>query len=144
MKNIDIYDDRDPSDKKVYSKWVKESTSLVLKDGNPYLSVEMMANYNPSPISVAGNILIHAIGDVAVIKFKDSRNNEKYILDNKKSPRYLLIVIPEPPEESDKKDQMMLMEHLIKKLQFLENSSLTNFKICFMSNYKEALKELLS
>lgn len=142
VKSIDLFDHRDSSAKKVYANWVKRSSSLVLKDGNPFLSVEMMAK-EPSPITVAGNILIHAIGDSVVVKFKDSREDQKYILKNQDTPRFLLIVIPEPPEDSDKKNQMNLIEQLVKELDFLDNSSLTNFRICFMSNFEEAVEGLV-
>ena len=131
VDRINLYDDRNPSKGEVRSRWIKESTSLVLKDKKPFLSIEMMSN-EPSPIVVAGNILIHSIADSAIIKFKDSREDDEYILSDHINPRFLLIVIPEPSQNSDKWTQMPLIEQYIKELNFSEKSSLTDFKICFI------------
>jgi len=141
VDGIDIFDERCPPKGEIRSRRIKESTSLVLNDGKPFLSVEMMS-FEPSPIVVAGNILVHSIADSALVKFKDSKEAEEIILDNN-NPRFLLIVIPEPSEDSDKWKQMPLIEQLVKELNFLENSSLTNFKICFTNEFEEKLEELL-
>jgi hypothetical protein len=144
-KNVDginIYDERNPPQGQKRSRWIKESTSLVLKDKMPFLSVEMMIN-EPSPITVAGNVLIHSIADSAIVKFKDSKDDEEHILANRNYPRFLLIVIPEPSEDSDKWIQIPLIEQLIKELSFLEKSSLKNFKICFANEFESVAEKLL-
>jgi len=141
VEGIDIFDERNPPKGEIRSRRIKESTSLIFKNGIPFLSVEMMS-MEPSPIVVAGNILVHSIADSAIVKFKDSKKSEEIIL-NHNNPRFLLIVIPEPSKDSDKWTQMPLIEQLIKELNFLENSSLTNFKICFTNEFEEAIKELL-
>ena len=141
VDGIDIYDDRSPPKGEIRSRRIKESTSLVLKNGIPFLSVEMMST-EPSPIVVAGNILVHSIADSILVRFKDSKEAEEIILDHN-YPRFLLIVIPEPSDDSDKWKQMPLIEQLIKELNFFEKSSLTNFKICFTNEFEEKLDELL-
>ena len=40
--------------------------------------------------------------------------------------------------------QMVIIEQNIKKLNFLENSSIKNFKICLMSEFELTLKELIN
>ena len=50
VDGINLYDDRNPPKGEIRSRWIKESNSLVLKDGLPFLSVEMMTN-EPSPIT---------------------------------------------------------------------------------------------
>ena len=106
----------------------------------PFLSVEMMSS-EPSPIVVTGNILVHSIADSAIVKFEDKESEE--IILNHNNTRFLLIVIPEPSEDSDKWTQMPLIEQLIKELNFLKNSSLTDFKICFTNEFEEAIGLLL-
>ena len=92
---------------------------------------------------VTGNILVHSIADSAIVRFKDSKEDEEYILSDNNQPRFLLIVIPEPSEDSDKWIQMPLIEQLVKELNFLEKSSLTNFKICFRNEFEDNNKKIL-
>ena len=148
VKGLDIFDERNSNTtaEERYTRWIKESTSLVLKDGNAFLSVEMMPDISSAnPITVAGNVLVHAIGDSILVKFGGRRNNVEYISDNT-SPRYLLIVIPDPAEdhESNRSDQMKIIEQNIKKLDFLENSSIKNFKICLANEFESTIKELIN
>jgi uncharacterized Zn finger protein (UPF0148 family) len=147
VKGIDIFDVRNSNataDER-FSKWIKESTSLVLKDRRAFLSVEMMPTVNTTPITVAGNVLIHSIGDSVLVKFNGRKNDIEYIISDKEFPRYLLIVIPDPDEDvySSKDEQMKLIEKNIKEMKFLENSSLKNFKICLMNEFESAIKELI-
>lgn len=144
VDGINLYDERAPPQELMKSRWIKESTSLVLKDGMPFLSIETMLSISTSPITVAGNVLIHAIADSAIVKFKGRRSDTEYILGNKEFPRNLLILFPDPDEDSktSKELQMELIEQFIKDLNFLENSSLKNFKICFNSEFEDAIKTL--
>jgi uncharacterized Zn finger protein (UPF0148 family) len=148
VKGLDIFDERgsNTTAEERYTRWNKESSSLVLKDRNAFLSVEMMANVTAAnPITVAGNVLIHSIADSILVKFTGRRNSIEYVRD-KTYPRYLLIVIPNPKDdhESYRRDQMVIIEQNIKKLNFLENSSIKNFKICLTSEFESALKELIT
>lgn len=147
VKSIDIFDERNSNKtaEEKFTRWLKESTSLVLKDKKPFLSVEMMSSISTSPITVTGNILVHSIGDSLFVKFDGRREDVEYIIGDKDFPRYLLIVIPDPDEsvESNKDVQMKIIEQRIKEMNFLENSSLTNFKICLMSDFENAIKELI-
>ena len=59
------------------------------------------------------------------------------------NPRFLLIVIPEPSQNSDKWTQMPLIEQYIKELNFSEKSSLTDFKICFSNEFENSIDKLL-
>lgn len=141
VKGIDIYDERTPSKENLRSRWIRKSSAIVLKNENPFLSVEIEAD--TTPISVAGNILIHAIADSIVIKYKGRKDNMEYPLD---TPRYLLIIIPdlEPSVESNKDEQMKLIELLIKELKIFENTSLKNFKICLMKDFKKTILQLIN
>lgn len=147
VKSIDIFDERNSNKtaEEKFTKWLKESTSLVLKDKEAFLSVEMMPSISTSPITVAGNVLVHSIADSLFVKFDGRRKDVEYIIGDKEFPRYLLIVIPDPDEsvDSSKDLQMKIIENNIKELKFLENSSLKNFKICLMSNFENALEELI-
>lgn len=146
VKGIDIYDERNSNGtaEDRFTYWIKESTSLVLKGKKPFLSVEMMPNVNTTPITVAGNILVHSIGDSFIVKFNGRKQDAEYEI-KRESPRYLLIVIPNPDKgvASNKGDQMEYIEKLIKEMNFLENSSLKNFKICLMSEFENTVKELI-
>ena len=142
VDGINLYDDRKPPKGEIRSRWIKESNSLALKNGLPFLSVEMMIN-EPSPITITGNILVHSIADSAIVRFKDSKEDEELILSENNQPRFLLIVIPEPSEDSDKRKQMTLIEQLVKELNFLEKSSLTNFKICFRDEFEDNVNKIL-
>jgi hypothetical protein len=145
VDGINIYDERTPPKELMRSRWIKESTSLVLKDGKPFLSVETMPSINTSPITVAGNILIHAIADSAIVRFKGRRSDVEYIFGDEKIKRYLLLVMPDPEEDSQtsKEIQMKLIEEYIKDLNFLEKSTFNNFIICFQSEFEDAIEELI-
>ena len=142
VKGIDLYDERLPPKEKILTRWIKESSSIVLRDGKPFLSVEIMATVSTTPIVAAGNVLIHSIADSAIVKFQGRKSNKEYQLD---SPRFLLIIIPDPSEDVDssKDEQMKIIEGLIKKMNFLENSSLENFKICMRNEFEESMKQLI-
>ncbi len=145
VEGIDIFAERNSTSEERLTRWIKDSASLVLKDKKAFLSVEMMPNVNTTPIAVAGNVLIHSIGDSALVKF-NRKNEVEYSLSDKEFPRYLLIVIPDPGEgvASNKKDQMEIIEHSIKEMKFLENSSLKDFKICLMNDFEAEIKDLLN
>lgn len=142
VKGIDLYDERLPPKEKILTRWIKESSSLVLKDNNPFLSVEMMATTNTTPIVAAGNVLVHSIADSAVVKYQGRKQNVEYPLDG---PRFLLIIIPDPDEDVDssKNEQMKIIEGLIKELKFLGNSPLEDFKICLMNEFEKSIKQLI-
>ena len=146
VRSIDIFDERNSNTtaEEKFTRWLKESTSLVLNDRKAFLSVEMMPSINTSPITVAGNILVHSIADSFFVK--GGRSDFECIVSDKESPRYLLIVIPNPAEdhESNKGDQMRIIEQNIKELNFIENTSLNNFKICLMNEFESTLKELIN
>lgn len=44
----------------------------------------------------------------------------------------------------NKGDQMKIIEQNVKELNFLESSSLKNFKICLMSEFEAIIKELIN
>lgn len=140
VKGIDVYDERNPSKKNIRSRWIKESSAIVLKDKQPFLSVEIEAN--TTPINVAGNVLVHAIADSLVVKYKGRNENVEYPID---APRYLLIIMPdlELGVESNKDEQMKIIELLIKELKFTDNSSLKNFKICLMKDFEKSINQLI-
>ena len=147
VKSIDIFDERNSNktaDEK-FTRWLKESTSLVLKDKNAFLSIEMMPSISTSPITVTGNVLVHSIADSIFVKFSGRRKDVEYIIGDKEFSRYLLIVIPDPDESvySNKDTQMKIIEQRIKEMKFLENSSLKNFKICLLSEFEDAIKDLI-
>jgi uncharacterized Zn finger protein (UPF0148 family) len=145
VESIDIFAEKNSTSKDRLTRWIKDSASLVLKDKKAFLSVEMMPNVNTTPIAVAGNVLIHSIGDSALVRF-NRKNEVEYSLSDKEFPRYLLIVIPDPDEgvASNKKDQMEIIEHSIKEMKFLENSSLKDFRICLMKDFEAEIKDLLN
>lgn len=145
VNRIDLYEDRSPVAETIFSRWLKESTSLALKDDRAYLSVEMMANFHTPPIKVAGNILVHSITDSAAIKYSGRRDPDEYILGDIKYPRFLLIVLPNPDEELDssKELQMTIIEQRIKEMAFLEKTALKDFKICLESEFEDAIEKLI-
>lgn len=146
VNKIDLYDDKTTFTDDIFSRWIKESTCLVLKDGRAFISVEMMANFHTSPIVLSGNVLVHSIADSAVVKFKGRREPDDYILDDDSFPRFLLIVLPDPSEDLDssKELQIKIIEHRIKELEFLDRSTLKDFTICLASEFEKSFEELIS
>lgn len=145
VKKIDIYDERAPSNYNIKSRWLKESSSLILKEGKAFLSVESMPKTDTPPVVYTGNVLTHSIADSALVKFKGRKEEVEYILNDENLPRYLLIIIPDPEKgtDSSKELQSKIVEQLIKEMNFLESSSLTNFKICMKSEFEIALNHLI-
>lgn len=143
VHNIELFQG-DPGERN--ANWIKQSSALILKDDRVYLSVEMTASDLTTPKEIAGNILVHAIAESAIVRVKGGIDEEiEYILDNEKFPRYLLIVLPDPSElkESRKDEQIHELEHRIKRLGFMENTALKNFKISFVSGFDNSIQELL-
>lgn len=76
------------------------------------------------------------------MKYQGNKKDVKCPID---TPRYLLVILPDPEGvESDKEDQMRLIEELIKEMNFLENSNLKNFKICLMKDYEQSIQKLIN
>lgn len=138
VKRIDLYSEREPSEPNMRSRWIKESSSLVLNDGKPFLSVEMLSS--ASPIDVTGNILVHAITDFVAIKYEGRKRDVSHTIDN---PRYLLIIIPDPTEGSKKDDQIPIIENLIKEMEIFEKTPIENFKISFKKDFEKSISELI-
>lgn len=145
VNSINLYDDKTTFSDNKSSRWLKESTCIVLKDGRAFFSVEMMANFHTTPIGLSGNVLVHSIADSAVVKFTGRREPDEYILDGDNFPRFLLIVLPDPSEDLDssKELQIRIIEHRIKDLEFFDRSTLNNFKICLASEFEKSIKELI-
>jgi len=145
VNKINIYSERDPSTENINSRWIKESSCLILKDGMAFLSVESMPSIDTSPVIYTGNVLTHSIADSALVRFNGRKEDMEYLLNNKGFPRYLLIIIPDPEEgrNSSKELQSIIVEKSIKELNFLEASSLTNFKICMKNDFENSLNELI-
>lgn len=144
VHNIELFQG-DSTDRS--ANWIKQSSALVLKDEYAYLSVEMTSSDLTTPKEIAGNILVHAIAESAIVRIKGGLDEEmEYILDNRKFPRYLLIVLPDPSElkESRKDEQIQEVEHRIKRLGFMENIALKNFKISYVSDFENSIQELLN
>lgn len=144
VHNIELFQG-DSNERK--TTWIKQSSALILKDDRPYLSVEMMAKDTTTPITLAGNVLIHTIAESITVKIKGGLDETlEYILDNEKFPRYLLIVLPDPAEikESQKDEQIEEMERRIKNLGFMEKTALKNFKICYVYNFEKSIGDLLN
>jgi len=51
---------------------------------------------------------------------------------------------PEESVDSSKDIQMKIIEQRIKEMKFLENLSIKNFKICLMSKFEDAIKDLIN
>lgn len=142
VEGIKFYNERYPPKELKMARWIKEGTSLVLKNDEPYLCVEMVEDR--TPMTIAGTVLLNTISDFALVKTNFSKEPLEYIMGDEKNLRYLLVVLPEPPEKSDKDIQMPYLEQCFKELNFMDNSPLKDFKICFTTNYKESLKKLLA
>lgn len=141
VHNIELFQG-DSQDRR--ANWIKQSSALVLMDRPAYLSVEMTSSDLTTPKEIAGNILIHAVAESAVVTVKGGLD-EKTDYDLDKFPRYLLIVLPDPSElkESRKEEQIQELEHRIKRLGFMENTTLKNFKVSYVSDFDNSLQELL-
>lgn len=142
VEGIKFYNERYPPKELKMARWIKEGTSLVLKNDEPYLCVEMVEDR--TPMTIAGTVLLNTISDFALVKTNFRKEPLEYIMGDEKNLRYLLVVLPEPTEKSDKDIQMPYLEQCFKELNFIDNSPLKDFKICFTTNYKESLEKLLA